>query len=310
MAAALALAARHSEMFSVWTLKPWTEEWDGYYAKPSVQHRKTYFEVLAKHHRLTPIFNVNFWTIVPERGKGLALKLVVPPDLPASAGLGDAAFRRRWLDHVTRVAREFQPPYFSLGNEVDSFYHYGPTHQREFDHYATLVAESYDAVKAVSPRTQVMVVFRYEEMVAKRGFDLLRKFDAKKLDLFGFTTYPDLQKFKSPAEIPRDYYRPILDRIGQKPVAFTEIGWATAPGNARGEANQAEFLRWFLKETARLNLAVVIWPFLHDLAPPEKNAKRSAYLGLHDYYGRPKPAWNLWQQLAALPRSPASQRIQ
>ncbi|MCX7886150.1 MAG: arabinogalactan endo-1,4-beta-galactosidase [Verrucomicrobiae bacterium] len=306
LADAVALAARHSELFSVWTLKPWPEEWDGYYAKPSLASRKAYFDLLSKHHRLAPLFNVNFWTIVPERGKGLVLKLVVPPDLPASITLADAAFRSRWLEHVTRVAREFQPPYFSLGNEVDSFYHYGPSQQRDFDHYVSLVAESYDAVKAVSPRTQVMVVFRYEEMAAKKGYDLLRKFDANKLDLFGFTTYPDLQKFAGPSAIPPDYYRPILDRIGQKPAAFTEIGWATVPGDPKGETHQAEFLRWFLKETARLNLAMVMWPFLHDLASPEKKAKRSSYLGLRDYYGRPKPAWSLWQQLAALPRAKTS----
>lgn len=303
--AAVALAARHSEVYSVWTMKPWPEEWDGYYARPSVEQRKAYFELMAKHHRLRPLFNINFWTIVPDRGKGLALKLVVPPDLPAATTMADAAFRRRWREHVTRVAREFQPAYFSLGNEIDSFYHYGPTQRRDFDHYVTLVAECYDAVKEVSPQTRLMVIFRYEEMVAKKGFDLITRFNPKKLDLFGFTTYPDLQKFASPAAIPRGYYHPIAERVGRLPVAFTEVAWPTVPGDARGATNQAEFLRWFLRETKTMNIELVIWPFLHDLAPKEPRAKRSSYLGLFDYYGQPKPAWNLWQQLAALPRRPS-----
>jgi hypothetical protein len=34
----------------------------------------------------------------------------------------------------------------------------------------------------------------------------------------------------------------------------------------------------------------------------KKEAPRSSYLGLQDYYGQPKPAWSLWQKLAALPR--------
>jgi len=310
MAAAVALAARNSEVFSVWTLKPWPEEWDGYYARPSVEKRKAYFELMAKHHRLTPIFNITFWTVAPERGKGLVLKLVVPPDLPASTTMADPAFRRRWLEHVLRIAREFRPAYFSLGNEIDSFYHYGPAQQHDFDNYATLVTESYDAVKAVSPQTRVMVIFRYEEMVARKGFDLIKKFDPKKMDLFGFTTYPDLQKFASPAAIPRDYYRPIAERVGQAPVAFTEIAWPTVPGDAQGETHQAEFLRWFLQETKTMNLEMVIWPFLHDLAPAEKKAIRSSYLGLFDYYGRPKQAWSLWQKLAALPRGKWARRMQ
>jgi hypothetical protein len=297
--ASVEVAARHSEVFSLWTMAPWPEEWAGFYARPSLEQRQAVLRQYAQRH-LAPIFNLNFWTVVPEPGRGLALKLVLPADLPPETTMASAAFRQRWLAHVTRLAREFQPVFLSLGNEIDSFYHYGPAQARDFDHYATLVAESYDAIKAVSPRTRVLVIFRYEEMAAKKGFDLIKKF--KKIDLFGFTTYPDLRKFPSPAAIPSDYYRPIADRVGPVPVAFTEIGWATVPGDAEGERHQAEFLRWFLRETRSLNLEMVIWPFLHDLAPPEKKAPRSSYLGLQDYYGQPKPAWSLWQKLAALPR--------
>lgn len=301
LAAAVALAAQNSEVFAVWTLKNWPEEWDGYYAQPSVERRRAYFDLLAKHDHLKPIFNVNFWTIVPREGRGLVLELVVPPDLPASVTLADRQWRRRWLEHVTQVAREFQPAYFSLGNEIDSFYHYDENKKRDFENYVSLVAESYDAIKQVAPRTKVMVIFRYEEMVAKHGFDLIRKFDPAKLDLYGFTTYPDLQKYARPADIPAHYYQPIRERVGNKPVAFTEIGWATPPGDSRGQENQADFLRWFLNETRDLNVEMVYWILLHDLAPAEKRAARSSYLGLIDYYGRPKKAWGLWQKLAQLP---------
>lgn len=296
------LAARHSSVFSLWPMtRGWPDEWEGFYARPSLEQRKAMLRMYAQRH-LTPIFNVNFWSIFPEPGKGLALKLVLPADLPPETTMASAAFRQRWLAHVTRIAREFQPAYFSLGNEIDSFYHYGPAQRQDFDNYASLVAESFATIKAVSPQTRVMVIFRYEEMAAKNGFDVIKKFNPRKLDLFGFTTYPDLQKFRSPADIPRDHYRPIAERVGSVPVAFTEIGWATMPGDAEGEAHQAEFLRWFLCETKSLNVEMVIWPFLHDLAPPEKKARRSSYLGLCDYYGKAKPAWTLWQKLAALPQ--------
>jgi hypothetical protein len=301
MAEAVVLAAQNSAVFSVWTLQKWHEEWDGYYAKPSVERRKAYFDLLTEHHHLRPIFNVNFWTIVPKLGRGLVLELVVPPDLPASVTLADREWRRRWLEHVAQVTREFQPAYFSLGNEIDSFYHYDERKKQDFKNYVSLVAESYDAIKQVAPRTKVMVIFRYEEMVAKRGFDLITKFNPAKLDLYGFTTYPDLQKFARPADIPPHYYQPIRERVGNKPVAFTEIGWATQPGDSDGEQNQVDFLRWFLNETRDLNLEMVYWTLLHDLAPAEKKAARSSYLGLIDYFGRPKKAWGFWQELVHLP---------
>jgi len=82
---------------------------------------------------------------------------------------------------------------------------------------ATLVAESYGAIKAVSPQTRVLVIFRYEEMVARKGFDLIKS---------------SIQRRSISSDSPR--------------------------------------IR--------------------------------TYLGLRDYYGRPKPAWSLWQKLAGLPR--------
>jgi hypothetical protein len=60
-------------------------------------------------------------------------------------------------------------------------------------------------------------------------------------------------------------------------------------------------LRWFLNETRDLNVEMAYWTLLHDLAPAEKRAARSSYLGLIDYSGRPKQAWGLWQKLAQLP---------
>jgi len=67
----------------------------------------------------------------------------------------------------------------------------------------------------------VLAVFRYTEMYAKNGFFLIDRFDKKRIDVFGFTSYP---RFASPSDIPADYYRPITERTGSVPIAFTEIG--------------------------------------------------------------------------------------
>ena len=106
------------------------------------------------------------------------------------------------------------------------------------------MAESYDAIKRISPHTRVMVIFRYVEMNAKKGYHPIEKFDREKIDVLGFTTYP---RFPSPADIPDDYYRPIIERTGDVPVAFTEIGRETKPGDPGAQEGQAEFLLWFLR---------------------------------------------------------------
>jgi hypothetical protein len=296
---ALTLAGRNAELFSHWIVsEQWYEHWEKHYSWPSVEQRKAYFNLLSKHHNLRPIFNVNFWDLFREPGKGLVLKLVVPPDLPATTTLANPEFRRRWITEVTRIAADFQPAYFSLGNEIDSFYHYDDGKAKDFENYVTLVAESYDAIKKVSPQTKVMVIFRYVEMAAKNGYHLIEKFDQEKIDVFGFTTYP---RVASPADIPAGYYQPIVQRTGDVPVAFTEIGWPTGPGDAEGKQHQADFLLWFLRETKEMNLEMVVWTFLHDLAPPDKKGPRSSHCGLFDYYGQPKPAWSIWQRLARIP---------
>jgi hypothetical protein len=296
---ALARAGRNAELTSHWIVhSPWYEHWDKHYNRPSVEQRKAYFDLLARHHNLRPIFNFHFWNLFRVPGRGLVLKLVVPPDLPAATTLASAEFRRRWIAEATRIAEAFKPAYFSLGNEIDSFYHYDDDKKKDFENYVTLVAESYDAIKKVSPDTKVMVIFRYVEMNVKEGYHLIEKFNQEKIDIFGFTSYP---RFASPTDIPAGYYRPITERTGDVPVAFTEIGWETKPGDPGAHKLQAEFLLWFLRETKGMNLEMVVWPFLHDLAPPDEQAPRSSNCGLIEYYGQPKPAWSIWQKLASLP---------
>lgn len=297
---ALALAGRNAELTSHWVVNaPWYEHWDKHYNRPSVDQRKAYFDLLAEHHELRPIINFHFWNLFREPSRGLVLKLVVPPDLPSSTTLASPELRRRWIAEATRIAEAFKPSYFSLGNEIDSFYHYDDDDKmKDFDNYVTLVAESYDAIKKVSPETKVMVIFRYVEMNAKKGYHLIEKFDQEKIDVFGFTSYP---RFASAEDIPAGYYRPITERTGDVPVAFTEIGWETKPDDPGAQERQAGFLLWFLRETKGRNLEMVVWPFLHDLAPPDKKAPRSSNCGLIDYYGQPKPAWSIWQKLADLP---------
>ncbi|NIT04408.1 hypothetical protein GTO10_05925 [Candidatus Saccharibacteria bacterium] len=196
-------------------------------------------------------------------------------------------------------ANRFKPPYFGIGVEIDTFERKVPG---EFDVFAALFAEVYDAIKEVSPATQVFTTFQYERLNGFGGgifggtndpsaadWQLLDKFP--KADFISFTTYPGLI-YKNPSDIPADYYSRIKNHTG-KPVAFTEIGWfsgANIPGWGSSEAEQAEFINRFFELTSSLDLQLAVWIHIYQQISTEPFATMS----LIRTDGIAKPAWSVW----------------
>lgn len=180
-----------------------------------------------------------------------------------------ADYKRR----AVAYADSAQPLYLALGVEVNLVADALPA---DFELFVTLFNETYDAVKAVSPSTQVFTIYQLEQMKGLRGglfggtndtttarWDLLDRF--AKSDLIGFTTYPGLI-YKNPSEIPADYYAEIATRTSKR-VAFTELGWhvsATIPEWESDEAEQAAFVARFFELAAPLRdkTEMIIWSFL------------------------------------------------
>jgi len=119
---------------------------------------------LILKNKLTPIFHTNFWSLQYVEGYGIAPLLGNPPDMPSNTTRRSKEFRSRWLKHVTNISRKWHPAFYSLGNEIDLFYSYEPN-RVDFDNYISLVAESYDAIKSVSPHTKVMIIFKIENLI-------------------------------------------------------------------------------------------------------------------------------------------------
>ncbi len=135
-----------------------------------------------------------------------------------NASLSDPVFMSLWVEAIN-IARDFQPEYFSLGNEVNDYFY---AHPDDLDSYLSLYDEAYAAIKKVSPNTKVFVVFSYEHLIENNQFDLLAKFD-NRVGLVGLTIYP-WENFSSPGDMPADYYTR-LDNYTSKPIAFTEVGF-------------------------------------------------------------------------------------
>jgi hypothetical protein len=257
---------------------------------------------------LTPIFQLNFWTV--EGGK---VVLQIPSYMNSTTtNLGTPELRQLWIEQAVNVSRDYHPKYFCIGNEIDTYYWNGS--QGDFDNYVSLVGETYDGVKAVSPDTKVFVVFRLDTIDAYDGWFLIEKFDKNKIDLFGFTSYPYMlgypgaALYETPADMPSDYYTRIMNYTGDKPIVFSEIGWTSSESLRGGsEQEQVDFLLWFLENTKNMPLEVVSWLFVYDLRTVEEeanpNAMPSDFVGLRYKNGTEKAIWSYWQTLYAIPYS-------
>ena len=102
--------------------------------------------------------------------------------------------------------------------------------------------------------------------------------------------------------MPADYYASVAARV-KAPIAFTEIGWPSAPiaaapasGFGGTPEEQASFVKRFFDLTATLKPAFSLWSFPND---PRPTAATFASVGLRQRDGTPKPALAAWREAIA-----------
>jgi hypothetical protein len=197
-----------------------------------------------------------------------------------------------WVDEARDIAREFQPEYFSLGNEINDYFYLYPD---DLEGYLTLFDEAYEAIKSVSPDTRVMVVFSYNHLIDNGQWQLLERF--KGADVLGMTTYP-WKHFDTPEGIADNYYSRLRSYIDM-PVAFTEIGWAG------DETAQADFLVRFLELIKDLDVEMVNWLFLHEMKitgiGESVFSPEAATIALKNADGTKKEVYDVWLELKEVP---------
>ena len=125
---------------------------------------------------------------------GQNVTLVVPPSME-SATLSDLAWRQAYKQAVIEVVEASRPLYLSIGNEVNRWYEkygMGENNPNGFQHFISLYKEIYDAVKELSPQTNVFCTFAREIVSENRETNLtvLSMFSPENMDLLVFTSYP------------------------------------------------------------------------------------------------------------------------
>ena len=277
-----------AEVAMVWV----TPSGIGQYDKLKQNNVITAFRVYG----VRPVVTLGFATIrqVPEEG----LKYVVDAPAGVNADLSDPQFRRLWVDEARKIAGDFKPEYFSLGNEINDYFY---LHPDELNDYVSLYDEAFAAIKEASPDTKVFVVFSYEHLIENGQYDLLALFDSR-ADMIGLTTYP-WNQYDAPQDMPDDYYRRIEKYTG-KPIAFTEIGWISSAEKGSSEKEQAEFLTRFLQLTRGSDIEMVSWLFLHETSFSGESAAvfqpEAGTIALKHADGSKKEIYDVWLDLKDL----------
>lgn len=160
----------------------------------------------------------------------------------------------------------------------------------------SLYEEIYDAVKAISPETQVFCTFAREIVAEFREADLevLNMFDADKIDMLVFTSYPHaIQGVNRPRDIPDDYYKRAADLMPGKPFGFSELGWPSleAFGGEQGQADIILHVSRRLTVDQGVDLHLLGWAWLHDI-------DESDHVGLIEKDGTRKAAYETWVNLS------------
>jgi hypothetical protein len=250
----------------------------------------TFVETLIRANSMFPLVHLTFL--------GAGLSLATPAGLEG-ATLDDPAWRAAYRQAAVEVVAAARPRYLSLGNEVNRWYEaHGadPLDPNGFQHFVSLYHETYDAVKAISPRVEVFCTFAREVVAENRLADVasaLALFDPERLDLLVVTSYPHaVQSINHPDDIPADYYTSIASLAAGKPFGFSEVAWPSAEPFG-GQPAQADFLTRLVGPLTRqqgVDLHLVGWPWLCDIDENDTT-------GLIDHNGTPKAAWATWQSL-------------
>jgi hypothetical protein len=223
--------------------------------------------------------------------------------------------RSAFTNYTLRIVREFHPRCLGLGSEINT---YADAHPVDFSNYLSLYREVYQQVKAEAPDTQIFVTFQWEEVnnlipslaqgkPYEPNWSQIEIFEPE-LDLWVISSYPFVA-FGSGADIPTDYYTPLLAQT-TKLLAVAEGGFSSKPvGPASGAPqDQVDYLNAIHTQIGGDRLAFWIYLLLTDINLDSYSSIMKTHgqggdintlsmftsVGLRELNGTSKPALDVW----------------
>jgi hypothetical protein len=238
-----------------------------------------------------------------------------PPEL-AGGNFGTPGVRQAFKNFALRLVHEFQPRYLGLASEINT---YADAEPEDFANYLSLYHEVYAAIKSEAPETQIFVTFQWEDLNSVGPFsddepgrvkwEIVESFEPE-LDLWAISTYPYFA-FDDAAQIPADYYTPLLSRTS-KPLAVAEGGYPSDDagpfhGSLQGQVGYLEALDLQIGKRLAFWIYLVIDDFNieayarhlteHGSPADVETVELFGTLGLRSKDGEPKPAMETWDSL-------------
>jgi hypothetical protein len=272
---------------------------------------------LARQNNLETIF-------VIDALNGLNRKEFIGLPTGWEASFANPDVRSAYRNYALWVVRTFHPHYLGLASEINT---YMDAHPDDAGNFISLYNEIYALVKAEAPEAQIFVSFQWDDLNnmfpqpeegdrqrLQPNWTQIEAFEPN-LDLWVISSYPYFV-FNSGAEIPSDYYSPLLSRTS-KPLAIAEGGYSSQPvGFAQGSLeDQVTYLNT-VHDQLSPRLAFWVNTLLNDFntdsyAEQMKKDGRDpqdaislgafAYIGLRNSDGSPKPALEVWDQFRKSP---------
>jgi hypothetical protein len=239
--------------------------------------------------------------------------------LPAGweASFANPDVRTAYKNYALWVVRTFQPRYLGLASEINT---YMDAHPDDAESFISLYNEIYALVKAEAHETQIFVTFQWDDLnnmfpqpeegnrqKFETNWEQVEAFEPN-LDLWVISSYPYFV-FNSGAEIPADYYSPLLSRT-DKPVAVAEGGF-TSLDIGQIKATPEDQVAYLNAIHDQLGSRLVFWVNLlltdfnldsyseYMLANGQSEDDVStlgyfAHTGLLNFDRSPKPALEIW----------------
>ena len=240
------------------------------------------------------------------------------------ANFGNSDVRVAFTNYTLWLVREFHPRYLGLASEINT---YLDAHPDDVANYLSLYHSVYALVKAEAPETQVFVTFQWEDLnnlweVAAEGrtaydtnWDQVEAFEPD-LDVWAISSYP-FAAFSSGADIPADYYTPLLSRTS-KPLAVAEGGFTSRanPPFPGDEGSQVDYLNAIHDQLGGKRLVFWVYLLLNDfnmdsyakLMRQQGLGERDieslgmfASVGLREFDDSPKLALQVWDSFRSTP---------
>lgn len=269
-------------------------------------------EVLARQNGLEVIFVVD-----PLNGLNRKEFMGVPGGWGA-VDFSTPEIRRAYLNFTLRVVRELQPRYLGLASEINT---YADTHPEDFPNYLSLYRETYAAIKAEAPDTQVFVTFQWEDLnnllpTATEGrpamdinWELVEAFEPD-LDVWAISSYPFVP-YPAGTPIPSDYYTRLRERTS-KPLAVAEGGYVSTQagpysGSEEGQVGYLNAIHDQIGDGLKFWIYLLLSDFNRDAYAEHMRGQGAseadietlsffASVGLRQYDGTPKAAMEAWDQ--------------